>query len=188
MNYNLGYLAGLIDGEGTFTIRFSTFFVETLQKERLRFWGEISIVNTNYNIILLCKKAMDEQGIKYTEVIKKPSDKIKPVTVLRIYQKESLKKICNLLSGKIGKQNELNILSEFLSLTGKTQCYVDNERLKRIFDLRTELIDIHGKHSKKFSKYFKYENFVLSEEDINKLEEMKISRVKKMHKARGLEV
>jgi hypothetical protein len=160
---DLGWLAGIIDGEGTTTIRMKIRKTKNYGL-RPRFWTEVSIVNTDLMIINNCRRILDDIQANYRvngRDRKKYNCKYQYVVTLN---GNGIKKIIPLIKHLCMKRPELEILEQALELGNKNQIRTGNKDgfkgkspmsddvLKKFDDLRTSLFHMHGRQAANFIK------------------------------------
>lgn len=142
MNYNglteaeLGYMAGIIDGEGTLSIQFTRRSKKEGRTRRLRPYLEIS--NTNQNLIIWLREKI---GIGQVMERKRIKPHHKTPYILKIHSKERLKELLLTLKPYlIVKIQQANKIIEFAELDSH-----DSKNKQRIKD---EINNINRKGDK----------------------------------------
>ena len=151
----IGWLAGIIDGEGCFTLRILYHQTKTLGK-RARYQPQLVICNTVESMIDRICVLYDEIGIKYRKYLIRRSSKnprwkdIYHVIVLA----PGLRILLPLVSDLLIKKKEADIFMEFMSQSKARGCqnpYTSAE-IQGFEVLRQRLIALHGNQAQKLSK------------------------------------
>ena len=149
-----GWLCGIIDGEGCFTIRIHFGKTKHLGI-RPRFQPQLIICNTVKTLIDRTENIFKELDIPYGLSLKRRSLKNpnhKDIWHILIFSK-GLRKLIPLINGKIVKQRELELMDEVLNKKrkhGSNEPFTNKELLD-MDKLRQELISLHGNQAKKLS-------------------------------------
>ncbi|RLF66126.1 MAG: hypothetical protein DRN30_02720 [Thermoplasmata archaeon] len=169
--FEIGWLAGIIDGEGCFTIR--------LLKRKTKYYGvrirvepRLSIVNTNEEMINKIISIFEKIGIKkYGKNLRKRKE-AKDQIVVTIYT-TGLKKLLPLIKDICIKKGEIEIIEEVIKFQeekkrGKWGRHIHYtvEDLEYLYNLRNKLLELHGRQAKKLIKIDPRE-YGISEEIIN---------------------
>ena len=128
---DLAWLAGLIDGEGCFSI----YSVSRADAETPSPSANLTITNSNYLLLNRCKEILDELGIKYLyHDPKNGHQRGRKVMRIRVKNYSSIRKLIELiLPFLVGKADQARIMLEFVSLAG--------QRGKLSYQDRTELMN-----------------------------------------------
>ncbi len=178
----IGWLAGIIDGEGNFTIRILFHNTKTLGK-RARFQPQLVIVNTRKSMIDKIAQIYDELGIKYRiyerdRSLKNPNWKICHHII--IYA-TGLRILIPLIKSYCDKLDEIEILEEFLKTNkrkGGASIYT-NDELQNMEKIRLKLVDLHGTTAATLSTRMANE-CLLSDEEVQKHNQRRLEICKKM--------
>jgi len=178
---DIGWLAGIIDGEGNFTIRCRVTHSKILNKDRLRFWIELTIVNTDINVINKLEKILTNLNIKYRRYYrdrKIPNSKRLHMITLST---KRLQKLIPFIEKEVSKQKEIKIIKNALNIiSNRKKAYISNENLKKLNDYRKALLEIHGNQAKKLARNLVKKEYLLTEEDLQKLKNFYKERCYKM--------
>ena len=153
---NLGWLCGMIDGEGNFAIKIR---LRSSKNGLIRptFYCHLTIVNSNRNMIDRCQQ-ITGMGKIYERTNKQG-------TIIYSWRIGSnpLRKIIPLIKPHCSKINEIKIIERMLQITALNRgCNLrPNEVIEEQLQLRKDLISLHGLPAKKLSKrYIIDDNFV----------------------------
>ncbi len=164
---SLGWLIGIIDGEGCLTVRIQKH--KTLSFGiRSRFTVQLGISNTNKFIIDRIEEIYKSLNIKYARYGRdrtnySPNSKYQWEII--IYA-NALRILLPLLREYSMKQEEIDILLQFLKegkRRGSTNPYTKDELLERE-KLRQRLIKLHGMPAQKLSIHMPADNIVSDSE------------------------
>ena len=176
----VGWLAGIIDGEGNFTIRIM-FHKTKLFGNRARFQPQLVVCNTRRTIIDKIAKIYDELGIEYriyARTCKIPNSKQQWHVI--IYA-NALRQLLPLIEDILDKRDETDLIAKFLEtnkMKGSANPYT-NEQLQELEKLRQKLIALHGNNAKKLSKRLAIEH-LLTPEQIEAHDKYMENNIKKM--------
>lgn len=179
---HIGWLAGIIDGEGNFTIRILFRETKTLGR-RARFQPQLVIANTRKTMIDRIAKIYDNIGITnriYIKDRRKYNPRWKICYQIIIYA-TGLRTLIPLIKPYIDKQEEIVILEEFLRKNkrkGSGNIYT-NEELQEMEKLRQSLVEIHGEQARKMSTRMANE-CLLSDEEVKAHKQKRLDICKKM--------
>jgi len=114
---DLAWLAGIIDGEGCFTI-YSVTRKDAVQPSPS---ANLTITNSNRNLLERCKEILDDLDIKYLyHDPKNGHQKGRKVMRIRVKNYSSLRRMIELLLPFfVGKADQANVMLEFVSLAGQ---------------------------------------------------------------------
>jgi len=128
---DLAWLAGVIDGEGCFSI----YRVNRQDANLPSPSACLTITNSNYLLLNRCKEILDVFGIKYLyHDPKNGHQQGRKVTRIRVKNYSSLRNLIELiLPFLVGKTEQANVMLEFVSLAG--------QRGKLNLQNRTELMN-----------------------------------------------
>ncbi len=128
---DLAWLAGIIDGEGCFSI-YSVTRIDAVMPSPS---ANLTITNSNRLLLDRCKKIFDELNIKYLyHDPKNGHQRGRRVMRIRVKNYSSMRKLIELiLPFLVGKRDQASVMLEFVSRAG--------ERGKLSFDARTELMN-----------------------------------------------
>ena len=114
---DLAWLAGIIDGEGCFTI----YAVTRKDAETPSPSACLTITNSNRLLLLRCKEILDELNIKYLyHDPKNGYQQGRKVMRIRVKNYSSVRKLIELiLPFLVGKVDQARIMLEFVSLAGQ---------------------------------------------------------------------
>lgn len=152
MRADIGWISGIVDGEGNFTVRIQTWNTK-LCGLRPRFQPQLVITNTDDTIInKVCGiyKALDIKFAVYVQKKSLNNPKHRDISNVIIYA-TGLRKLIPLITGQICKRREAEICSEVLTICGTGEIYT-NEMLDRLENLRFELMSLHGNQAKALYK------------------------------------
>lgn len=163
--FDLGWLTGIIDGEGNYTVRLLKSQTKNLGF-RVRFQPQLVICNTIKNMILRISKIYDGLGIKHTIFKRQPKMPNSKLQWYIIIYSTGLRILVPHIYGKSEKDNEIRILKKFLDCgyRGGRTPYTEQE-LRDKQKLREELIDLHGNQAKKLTKNHAYA-YIVSDDKI----------------------
>jgi len=179
----IGWLAGIIDGEGNFTIRILFRQTKTLGR-RARFHAQLTIVNTRKSMIDRVSQIYDELGIKCRVWIRN-RDNRKTQYCIIIYS-TALRTLIPLIKPYCDKQEEIEILEDFLDKTKKRKNsgnIYSNEELQERERIRQKMVGLHGGQARKISTRMANE-CLLSDEEVQNHKQRRLDICKKMEKAR----
>jgi len=164
---DIGWLAGIIDGEGNFTIRVR----ENKEVSRglgVRIQPQLTIVNTNEKIIRKVERILDDFGIKHGKVRVRRRDKepcakewhknSKPQYIIEIFG-TGLRKLLPMIKDISCKKEEIEIVMKVLEMRYRGKGEWTEEELRKVFKLREKLVKLHGRQAVKLKK-FEIEDFV----------------------------
>ncbi len=125
-NVDLAWLAGIIDGEGCFTI----FSVNRSDAVNPSPSANITITNSNCLLLNRCKEILDEFEIKYFyHDPKNGHQQGRKVMRIRVKNYSSLRRLIELvLPFLVGKIEQARVMLEFVSLAGQRGKLELNER------------------------------------------------------------
>ncbi len=154
-NIEVGWLAGIIDGEGCLTIRMITSETKSLGK-RAKFQPQLSICNTNKRLIDKVEKVFEQIGIeKYRTYKRERKSKVQTKTQWEIMlYATGLRKLIPEIKGICTKTEEIELIEKFLETNtrkGSMNPYT-NEELLKMEELRWKLVELHGLQAKKLCK------------------------------------
>jgi LAGLIDADG endonuclease len=114
---DLAWLAGVIDGEGCFSI----YGVTRKDANTPSPSANLTITNSNRLLLGRCKKILDELNIKYLyNDPKNGHQQGRKVMRIRVKNYSSLQKLIELiLPFLVGKAEQANVMLEFVSLAGQ---------------------------------------------------------------------
>lgn len=162
-----GWLCGIIDGEGNFTIRIHFHETKSLGK-RARFGPQLVICNSDLNIIEKAERILNAFEIKNRKYVVRRSLKNPNHQDLwhLIIMSTGLRILIPMVMPFIEKRREAELLMQVLDYSksrGSSNPYT-NEELIKIDELRKELISLHGNSAKKLSKNMAQECNIPKEE------------------------
>lgn len=159
-DFELGWLTGLIDGEGCFTLRIFVRKTKTAGM-RPRFSPQMTITNTDETFITRACGILHELGIGFYRQKRQKGGKNKIQHEVMIYA-NGLRMLLPKIVNRLGKKREAELMLEACAITkanhhrscpgqwgGGTIKYSVLERLQAI---RTELQGLHGRQSRKLLK------------------------------------
>lgn len=140
-NEDLAWLAGIIDGEGCFTI----YSVKRKDTNNLSPSANITITNSDDLLLHRCKEILEELGVKhYYHDPKNGHQRGRKVMRLRIKNYGS---ICNLINAVlpylVSKKEQAALMLEFASLAGKRGALVLSQRKAMMEKMQTLNHQIH---------------------------------------------
>ena len=149
----LGWLAGIIDGEGNLSIKHHKNHTKKFG-ERLGFYAELTVVNTNEEIVRRCQEITGIGKVFFRDK-KQPS---KRLWCWRIYS-TGLRQLLPKLLPHLAKRKEAEILMRAMDITGTRHGMKDywggqfrtNDEIIELFKLRDNLIDLHGLSARKLA-------------------------------------
>jgi hypothetical protein len=158
----LGWLAGIVDGEGCITIRCRRNKTKTLG-HRMGFYCQLVVANTSETIINRCQ-SITGLGRVYVRKARYPNSQDQYIWET---SSEGLRTLIPLLKPICDKRDELEVVERVLDIlkirhsipNGGSGAYRTNEEIKEIFDLRLKLMSLHGRQSLKLSKFTNWDEF-----------------------------
>ena len=114
---DLAWLAGIIDGEGCFSI----YFNNRKDASNPSISANLTITNSNRLLLNRCKEILDALGIKYFYHDPKNGHQLgRKVMRVRVKNYSSLRRLIELtLPFLVGKADQAKIILEFVSLAGQ---------------------------------------------------------------------
>lgn len=114
---DLAWLAGIIDGEGCFTI----YSVSRIDAKMPSPSANITITNSNCLLLERCKEILDEINIKYLyHDPKNGHQQGRKVMRIRVKNYSSIQRLIELiLPFLVGKADQARVMLEFVSLAGQ---------------------------------------------------------------------
>lgn len=109
---DLAYFAGIIDGEGSVTMGFTT-------KPRVQYAPGVTVVNTDASIINKCIAVLDEIGCKYHISIRKDTGRLgtKPIWNIQVHRFDSLDRLFTLIIPfMVGKADKAKLVHRWVKL------------------------------------------------------------------------
>lgn len=149
MSVNIGWISGIIDGEGNFTVRLHTHNTLTCGL-RPRFQPQLIISNSDDSIIDKVCSIYNALGIKCRVYVQKRSlnnPKHKDMINVIIHS-NGLRILLPLIMNHICKRREAEICLEVINICGTGDIY-SNEMLDKLENFRYELMCLHGNQAKK---------------------------------------
>ena len=174
---HIGWLAGIIDGDGNYTIRILKHKTKTMGL-RVRFQPQVTIVNTNRDIISCAEKIFDNLNIKYNVSSRQREEKYRRIYQIIVFS-TGLRILLPLIKKWCMKWEEVEILEDFLKTNktrGSGKPYTNDDLLK-IEVLRQRLIKLH--HVRVPVTRFANE-FLLTDDQIEKHKKDRINICRKM--------
>ena len=159
-DFELGWLTGLIDGEGSFTLRIHVRKTKTAG-ERPRFSPQMTITNTDEAFINRACGILHELGIGFYRQKRQKGGKNKVQYEVMIYA-NGLRMLLPKIVNRLGKKREAELMLEACALTKANHRRKRNgnhggvviayDVLQRFQAIRMELQTLHGRQSKKLLK------------------------------------
>lgn len=182
----LGWLIGIIDGEGCLCIRIRHGKTKHYGI-RPRFQPQLTIANTEEEITDRCSRILTELSVKHRSFFRKRNIKnAKPQYCIDVYS-TGLRTLLPLIKKHSAKFKQIDILIEALKLTEGNKgrghkgawgaAPITNEVLARFDDLRLQLTELHGRQSKSLIK-LKATDYINEGEKNKAIESLKLSREK----------
>jgi hypothetical protein len=150
----LGWLIGIIDGEGCLTIRCRRNKTKTLG-ERLGFYCQLVVANTDEKMIHRLKE-LTGMGRVYHRDRKQPSRR----QFIWEISSNGLRALIPLIEDYSTKKDEIQIIKRVLEIISVRRIrpsgsgsFRTDEELHELFNLRVSLLDLHGLQAKKLAKF-----------------------------------
>ena len=159
-NSEVGWLAGIIDGEGCLCLRI------LLRKTRAhgvrpRFQPQLTVVNTDEEIIRRASRVLASLGVKH-RVFERNKKHGKKQFCIDVYS-SGLRLLLPQISGLLCKNREAEILMRALQMGEENRTAkhagswgsqpIPNERLVEYDSLRSQLVGLHGRQAKSLIKH-----------------------------------
>jgi len=154
----IGWFAGIFDGEGTTTIRMKVTETKNYGM-RPRYWTEMTVVNTDKNIIDRCHSFLDELNVNHRVYLRKArKENTKPMYTITI-NGAGIKTLLPKIKNHCIKKHEFEILEKALKLGERNQkrggnkeglrgkAPMPDEVLDKFDTLRMKLVAMHGRQA-----------------------------------------
>jgi hypothetical protein len=170
----LGWLIGIIDGEGCLTIRHHTYDTKKFGK-RTSFYPQLVVANTDKELVERCQR-ISGLGTIFDRERKQPSKK----QYHWMIHSGGLRELIPLMKEHSTKKRQFEILErvlEIISVSNGMENYWGGqartvEELNELLQLREELIDLHGLPARKLAKEITLKDVVGSAPINNVLSEL----------------
>lgn len=158
---DLGWITGIIDGEGCLTIRILLHQTKKFGI-RPRFQPQLTVANTDEKMMIRFGNILTQENIKYRYFMRRGRGGNRADQFCVEMYAGGLRKLLPLIREVSSKREQIIILQRALEMTeanigtGHTGYWgripMTNEILKEFDDLRSRLTDLHGRQSKKLIK------------------------------------
>ncbi|MFY9457550.1 MAG: LAGLIDADG family homing endonuclease [Candidatus Spechtbacterales bacterium] len=127
MKYKYGWLAGVIDGEGTITI------TRQFRVKSYSYRPEIHITNTNRELLQEASRLIESATGKKTNLFATSNGSNRPVYRVRLQDRKSCLKLLKLLLPYlVGKKYQARVLLDFLSSNNRDSVAIQAASIRNI--------------------------------------------------------
>ncbi len=184
--FELGWLTGIIDGEGCLTIR----ILHRKTKHygiRPRFQPQLSIYNCSKPMMDRISSLFIEIQVKHRNYLRRRNTEKNQMQYCIDVYSNGLRILLPLIKERADKKEQVEILLESLHITKKNlnrghkgawgSALTSNETLQKFDELRTRLQQLHGRQSKSLLK-LKANDYISEKQEVQAMDDMRESRQK----------